>query len=309
MAAAVTFSIQGNLAGVESWTEFAQACERDGFDTLLLPDHPGACAAPFVSLAAAAAVTQRIRLGTNVINGGLWDPLPLAVEVATLDLLSAGRVDLGVGAGHNPFEWSMQGAERPSASARIARMIELTDLTRRLLAGETVSAEGEHFTVREALLTSPRPVQQRMPLRVGGNNPRLLRYAAATADIIDFTGLGRTLADGRDHETRWGVAQIDAQVDLVRRAADAAGRAPEFEVLVQHLEITDDAEAAADALAAEVTGATGQDLLNAPYVLIGTLDELRSEVLEHQKRWGFGRFIVRGASREAAARLLAALRG
>ncbi|MGW0249703.1 TIGR03621 family F420-dependent LLM class oxidoreductase [Nocardia goodfellowii] len=306
---AVTFSIQGNLAGVESWTEFAQACERDGFDTLLLPDHPGACAAPFVTLAAAAAVTQRIRLGTNVINGGLWEPLPLAVEVATLDLLSGGRVDFGVGAGHNPFEWSMQGAERPSASARIARMIELTDLTRSLLAGEKISAEGDYFTLREAELAVPRPVQQRIPLRVGGNNPHLLRYAAATADIIDFTGLGRTLADGRNHETRWGVSQIDDQVDLVRQAAAAAGRAPHFEVLVQHLEITDDAEAAAATLAAEVTGSTAQDLLDAPYVLFGTLDELRAEILRHQKRWGFDNFVVRGAHRAAAARLLAALRG
>ncbi|MEV6276850.1 TIGR03621 family F420-dependent LLM class oxidoreductase [Nocardia sp. NPDC051832] len=309
MTVAVTFSIQGNLAGVESWTEFAQDCERDGFDTLLLPDHPGACAAPFVSLAAAAAVTRRIRLGTNVINGGLWEPLPLAVEAATLDLLSAGRVDLGVGAGHNPFEWSMQGADRPAPAARIARMIELTELTRRLLAGETVSAAGEHFTLREALLDTPRPLQQRIPLRVGGNNPQLLRYAAAHADIIDFTGLGRTLADGRDHETRWGRTQIDQQVDLVRQAADAAGHAPEFEVLVQHLEVTDDAEAAADTLAAEVTGATGQDLLNAPYVLIGTLADLRTEILDHQKRWGFGRFVVRGAHRAEAARLLATLRG
>ncbi|MEV0246679.1 TIGR03621 family F420-dependent LLM class oxidoreductase [Nocardia sp. NPDC050712] len=304
-----TFAIQNTLARVESWTEFVRDCERDGFDTLLVPDHPGACAAPFASLAAAAAVTQRIRLGTNVINGGFWEPLPLAVEAATLDLLSAGRCDLGVGAGHNPFEWSMQGRERPGPGARIARMIELTDLTRRLLAGETLSVAGEHFTLSAAVLDSPRPVQERMPLRVGGNNPRLLRYAAATADIIDFSGLGRTLADGRDHETRWQVAQVDEQVETVRTAAEAAGRAPEFEALVQYLEITDDAEAAAARLAEEVTGATARDLLDAPYVLLGTVAELCAELLGHQKRWGFTKFVIRGAHRAEAARVLAALRG
>ncbi|MEU8897585.1 TIGR03621 family F420-dependent LLM class oxidoreductase [Nocardia sp. NPDC048505] len=309
MVGTVRFSIQENMARPESWPEFARACEQDGFEALLVPDHPGACAEPFATLAAAAAVTERIRLGTNVINGGLWEPLPLAVATATLDLLSAGRFDLGVGAGHNPFEWSMRGAERPAPGARVERMIELTAHTRALLAGETVSAAGGHFTLRDAVLTSPRPVQPRVPLRVGGNNTRLLRYAAAHADIIDFTGLGRTLADGRDHETRWRAAHIDEQVERVRTAVDAAGRRPVFEALVQYLEITDDAEAVAARMAAEVTGATARDLLDAPYVLIGTLDELRAEVLAHRKRWGFASFVIRGAHRAEAARLLAALPG
>ncbi|MFC9895715.1 TIGR03621 family F420-dependent LLM class oxidoreductase [Nocardia sp. NPDC127579] len=301
------FSVQGAVGQVESWTEFARACERDGFEALLVPDHPGACAAPFVSLAAAAAVTERIRLGTNVINGGLWEPVALAVEGATLDLLSGGRFEFGVGAGHNPFEWSMRGAQRPAPGARIERMVELTELTRRLLAGETVTVDGAYFTLRDAVLDSPRPVRDPIPLRVGGNNPRLLRYAGAHADIVDFTGLGRTLPDGRDHETRWRIAHIDEQVEIVRAAADGAGRDPEFEVLVQYLEITDDAEAAAARLAAEITGSTAQDLLAAPYVLIGTVDDLCTELHAHRKRWGFEKFVIRGAHRAGGARLLAAL--
>ncbi|MFI9503013.1 TIGR03621 family F420-dependent LLM class oxidoreductase [Nocardia sp. NPDC052566] len=302
----MTFSITADAVGVGEWTEFARQCERDGFDVLMVPDHPASFAAPFVALAAAAAVTERIRLGTNVVNAGMWEPLLLASEVATLDVLSSGRALFGIGAGHNPAEWLTQGRAYPSAADRVARMIELTEVTRRLLAGETVTFDGTHVQVRDAVLPRPRPVQDPIPLLVGGSGTRVLRYAAATADTVGFSGLGRTLADGRSHETRWRRDQIDAQVELVRSAA--ADRDPAMEVLVQHVEITDDAEAAADRLRADITDASVEDLLAAPYVLIGTVEDLVAEVRDHEKRWGFTRYVVRGPVREQAAALLAALR-
>lgn len=307
MNAPIKFSMTANVIEVGTWPDFARGCEQEGFDALMVPDHPGSFVSPFVALAAAATATETIRLGTNVVNAGMWEPFLLAGEVATLDVVSGGRALFGIGAGHTPAEWTMQGREHPSAAARVDRMVEVTDTTRRLLAGETVTFAGAHVQLRDAVLTRPRPVQEPIPVLVGGNGTRVLRYAAANADIVGFSGLGRTLPDGHNHETRWSRDQIDAHVEIVRDAAQQAGRTPAFEALVQHVEITDDAEAACARFAEGIPTTSVAELLSAPYVLIGTVDELVTELRAHQKRWGFDRFVMRAPARAAGAQLLEAL--
>ena len=106
----IRVSVQGQLENTSRWLELAKAAEAGGLDTLYVADHPTS-PAPFVALAAAATVTERIRLGTCVLNAGRWEPLALASEVATLDVLSDGRTLLGIGAGHTPAEWLMAGVE------------------------------------------------------------------------------------------------------------------------------------------------------------------------------------------------------
>ncbi|WP_084654222.1 TIGR03621 family F420-dependent LLM class oxidoreductase [Nocardia altamirensis] len=303
----IKFSMAADVVAVDTWADFARRCEADGFDALMVPDHPGSFVSPFVALAAAATATATIRLGTNVVNSGMWEPFLLAGEVATLDLVSHGRALFGIGAGHTPAEWTMQGREHPSAAARVDRMVEVTDTTRRLLAGDTVTYTGDHVRLQDAFLAKPRPVQEPIPLLVGGSGNRVLRYAAANADIVGFSGLGRTLPDGHQHETRWRRADVDAQVKLVRATAAQAGRTPAFEALVQHVEITDDAEAACARFAEDIPTTDVAELLAAPYVLIGTVDELVDELRGHQKRWGFDRFIMRAPFRAAGAQLLDAL--
>ncbi|MFG1793733.1 TIGR03621 family F420-dependent LLM class oxidoreductase [Nocardia sp. NPDC049149] len=303
----IKFSMAADVVAVDAWAEFARRCEADGFDALMVPDHPGSFVSPFVALAAAATATETLRLGTNVVNAGMWEPFLLAGEVATLDLVSHGRAVFGIGAGHTPAEWTMQGRAHPSAAARVDRMVEVADTTRRLLAGDTVTYAGEHVRLQDAFLAKPRPVQDPIPLLVGGSGNRVLRYAAANADIVGFSGLGRTLPDGHQHETRWRRADVDAQVELVRAAAAQAGRTPTFEALVQHVEITDDAEAACARFAEDIPTTGVAELLAAPYVLIGTVDELVDELRGHQKRWGFDRFVMRAPFRAAGAQLLAAL--
>lgn len=307
MPTPIKFSMAADVISIGSLPDFARRCEADGFDALMVPDHPGAFAAPFVALAAAATATETIKLGTNVVNAGMWQPFLLAGEVATLDLVSGGRALFGIGAGHTPAEWTMQGREHPSAAARVARMIEVGDTTRQLLAGETVTFAGDHVRLQDAVLDRPRPIQTPIPVLVGGNGDRVLRYAAETADIVGFSGLGRTLSDGHRHETRWSRAEIDAQVAKVHATATANGRTPALEALVQHVEITDDAEAACARLAAEIPTTTAAELLSAPYVLIGTVDELVTELRGHQQRWGFDRFVMRAPARAAGAQLLEAL--
>lgn len=304
----ITLSVQAAPTGPAEWAVLAKRCERAGFAGLTVADHPGTGPAPFVSLAAAATVTSRIRLGSYVANAGVWEPLALASEVATLDVVSAGRAVLGVGAGHTPAEWTMRGHDYPPAILRVERMVELIEVTRRLLAGETVTFHGHHIRTEAARLTEPEATQQPIPLLVGGNGRRVLHYAAQHADIVGLSGLGRTLPDGYRHEVDWATDRVDERIALVQLAADAVGRSPVLEALVQRLEVTDDAAGAATELADQLHGVTAEDLLAAPYVLFGTVDEIVAELSSHQRRWGISRFVVRAAALDAAEQVLARLR-
>jgi len=302
----IDFVLQAIPRNAGSWADLARRAENLGFLGIEVPDHPGSTPAPFVSLATAAAVTERITLGTSVANAGAWEPLALASAVATLDLLSDGRAVLGIGAGHTPAEWLMRGVPYPTAAERITRMIELTDATRRLLAGETVTLHGDHVTLDDAHLTVT-PIQHPVPLLIGGNGPRLLRYAAEHADVIGVSGLGRTLEDGHRHETLWSRSEIDRRIELVHQTAQAAGRSPVIEVMVQQVELTDDAEAAARVLADQVGSLTVEDALDAPFVWMGTAEEIATQIRTYRERWGITRYAVREPAIDAVGQVRAIL--
>jgi probable F420-dependent oxidoreductase len=290
-----TFSLQALPANATEWLDTARRAEAAGFDTLYTADHPGSCASPYVALAAAAAVTSTIKLGAYVGNAGVREPILLASDVATLDVVSGGRSVLGLGAGHTPAEWAAVGRTRPDVTARIDRCIAVADATRRLLAGEEVTVDRPELTVTAARLTEPRPVQERVPLIIGGGNRRLLAWAREHADVIGLSGLGRTLPDGHAHSARWRLDQIDEQVSAL------AGR--QLEALVQHVEITGDAEAAL-ADTARRTGLPVDELRQVPYLLVGTEDEIVASIREHERRWGITRYAVRRPALDALTGVL-----
>ncbi|MDH2410449.1 LLM class flavin-dependent oxidoreductase [Streptomyces chitinivorans] len=292
---------------MSSWTALARRCEAAGFDALLVPDHPGAAASPFVALAAAAPVTERIGLGPYVSNAGVREPLLLASDVATLDVVSGGRARLALGAGHTPAEWTMTGSRRPDVAGRVRRFTAVAEACRTLLAGQEVTLDGPEVYARSARLENPRPVQDRVPFTFGGGNSTLLRWAGGHADVVGLSGLGRTLPDGHSHEVRWRAEDIDRQVELVERGAAGRGSPPAREALVQVVEITDDAESAAHRFA-EPTGCTVRDVLAAPYAWIGTEEEIAASLAEYERRWGITRYVVREPALEDAGRLLARLR-
>ncbi|MEQ1787213.1 MAG: LLM class flavin-dependent oxidoreductase, partial [Acidimicrobiales bacterium] len=267
-----------------------------------LRDDPWHAATP--TLAAAAVVTERIRLGTCVLNAGTWEPMKLACEAATLDVVSGGRAVLGVGAGHTPAEWIATGQPYPSPAERVARMIELVTATQALLAREHVSFRGDSFTLVDATLEDPRPVQGRIPLLIGGNGTRLLRFAAQHADIVGVTGAGRTLADGHRHDVDWSPAALRRITDLVDAASTSTGLRPQLDALVQHVEITDDAQAAAERLTEHVPGASVDDLLGAPFVWLGTVEEIRRNLRSHKAELGIERYTIRGPALRDVRRIL-----
>lgn len=294
MVLVIRVSLQGQLENTpRRWLELAGRVEAAGFDTLYVADHLGTSPAPFVALAAAATFTERIRLGTCVVNAGRWEPLALATEVATLDVLSGGRSVLGIGAGHTPAEWSMAGLEIPRPAARIARLREIVEVVQALLAGQEVSLSGAHVQLKEAVLKVPRPIQDPISLMIGGNGPSLLKFAAGCADIVGVTGLGKTLADGHSHEANWSPDTLDSTFDRIRSAAGSANRTPSIEVLVQYVELTNDAGTRASEIAKVIPGASRSDILASPFVWIGSPEEIVSQLHGFEERWGVTRFVVR----------------
>ncbi|GAA0452383.1 LLM class F420-dependent oxidoreductase [Actinoplanes capillaceus] len=287
-----TFALQAVPEDAASWLALARRTEAAGFDALYSPDHPGSCAAPSVALAAAAAVTERIGLCAYVSNAGVREPIHLAVDAATLDVVSGGRARLGLGAGHTPAEWQAIGRQRPGVNERVDRCLAVAAATRALLAGDTVTVHEAGLDMHEADLAKPRPVQERIPLLLGTANTRMLRWAGEHADIVGLSGLGRTLEDGHRHEPRWLPGQIDHQIEQVTAGSAGRDTPPALEALVQIVAVTDDAEADA-APHAERLGMTVADVLAAPFVLIGTVAEIRAAIERHEKRWGITRYAVR----------------
>ena len=304
-------SVQAAPQDSASWTSLARRLQVNGFDALLVADHPGSGAAPWTALGAAAAVTDSLGLGTYVLNMGVRDPLQVATEAATLNRLAPGRVYLGLGTGHTPDEWSQVGMERPSPAQRVERLDEATAAITGLLAGDTVTFVGRHLRLNRARLqdlptdsTGAPPVR----LTIGGGNRALLSLAAQRADVVALSGLGRTLPDGHRHEVRWTQQALRTQLDLVSERARTAGRSPALEALVQAVDVTDDRERAAALWADRLGIADLQQVLNTPFMLIGTHQQIAGQLRRQAKQWGITRYVVREQAVDDLATVLETLR-
>lgn len=280
----------------------ARRAESIGFDVFLTSDHVGPGDSPMPVLAAAAQATTEIRVGTFVLNADMRNPVQLAWEAATIDRLSGGRFELGLGAGHTPHEYAHTGIELHPPATRKAALSERVEIIRQLLDGGTVDWAGEHHHISGAAID--RSASERLPILVGGNGDALLAHAARHADIIGLQGLGKTQEDGHSHRVKFGTDHLDAQVALLTE--HAGGRDIELNALVQVVTITDDATSAEDAVLSRVEGLTRNDLRAIPYILIGTVEEIVNKLHTCRARWGISYFAVREL--EAFAPVIAACR-
>lgn len=282
----------------------ARRAEQLGFGTFLVADHVGPGRAPLPLLAAVAQATSTIRLGTLVLNADMRNPVQLAWEAVTLDHLSSGRFELGLGAGHTPQEYAATGIAMRAPRQRKAALAEQVEIIRRLVDGETVSRTGDHHQVVDATLD--RSFQDRLPILVGGNGVALLGHAGRHADIVGLQGLGRTHDDGHRHDVRWDPGHLDAQIDQIRHGAGDRFDGIELNALVQHVVITDDADAAIAKVCERVGGLRATDAAAIPYLLIGTHDEIAAKLRRCRDRWGISYFAVREL--EGFAPIIEALR-
>ena len=270
-----------------------QAAEAAGFDVVHTSDHIGGRWAPMTTLAAIGAATTRVRLCPLVINNDFWHPVLLAREVAALDHLTSGRVELGLGAGHSFTEYAAIGLAFDPPKVRKARLGESVEILRRLLGGETVTFTSEHCQLREVRIAPA--LQTHLPIFVGVNGPVALAHAARHADTIGLTMLGRTLEDGQRHEVRWEADRLDRTVEFIATKAEASGRseAPELHALVQSVIVTDDREAAAVKLVDSGWVPSTEIALTTPFLAIGTHAEIADHLRACRDRWGISYYSVR----------------
>jgi len=304
------FGVSMRAAGSRAeWQAKARTVEELGFNVLLVPDHLAAVFPPLTALCTAAEATTRLRFGTFVLNNDFRHPVLVAREVAAIDLLTDGRFELGIGAGHAAEEYEGIGLRYSDGRARAARLAEAVGIIRPLLAGEVVEHTGVHYQVA-AQRVFPTPRQARVPVLVGGNSRAVLRLAAEEADIVGFTGFfTQSGGGGAARLAHFTAAGLDDRLDIVRAAAGERFTALELNVLVQTVVRTDDVVAASTERAGQMPGLSAQQLLESPFLLFGTPRGMADALIARRARFGVSYIVVFERDMETLAPVVALLRG
>ncbi len=292
----------------KAWRDRARLVESLGYQLLYLPDHFGEQLAPIAALMAAADATTTLRVGSLVFDNDYRHPVVLAKEVATMDLLSDGRFDFGLGAGWLAQDYEQSGMPYDSPGVRIERMEEGLKIIKGLLAGGSFSFTGKHYRVTE-LEGYPLPVQKpHPPILIGGGGRRMLTLAAREADIVN---VNFDLREGRVNRrvARSGFAEATAEkLGWIKEAAGDRFEHIELGAWVFMANVTEGREAIAAAIATGF-GAEAPDVLDMPHFLIGTVDELVADLRARRERFGFSFVVVPGDSAEAFAPVVERLSG
>jgi probable F420-dependent oxidoreductase len=291
----------------EAWLEMARKAERDGFAVLSMPDHFTEQFAPLVALSAAAAVTKSIRFSMFVLANDMRHPGMLAKEAATLDVISNGRLELGVGAGWTKTEYDALGVPFDKPSIRIERLGESVKILRGAFTGEPVSFSGKHYRVTE-LSIKTRPVQKRLPILLGGGGPKMLSLAAREADIIGIASDSSKRFSMTAPLGGFALDKVKEQAGWVREAAGARYDSLELNIRILGVEVMADRDAAARKLAAQLN-VPAEDLLDSPFVFLGTLEQIESQMKRMRDVLGVSYYTISQRHAEPLLPLVARITG
>ncbi len=310
------FGVLGERIGTrDALIGTARRAEEMGYATFLLRDHfiapPfGHQLAPFAALATVAAVTETLRIGTLVIANDYRPPVLLAKEAATLDLLSGGRFELGLGTGFLKAEYDQAGIPFDPPGARVDRFAESFTVLKRLFADAPFTFAGEHYALTD-FDSFPKPVQRpHPPILVGAGGKRMLSIAAREADSIGI--LTTSTANGvlsRDPAPRLAAA-VERQLGWVRAAAGDRFDSIELS-LVPNVVIADNYRRATERYieARGWSGVSVEDALAMPSELIGPVDRIVERMQARRERYGFSYYIISADDMEAVAPIVARLAG
>jgi probable F420-dependent oxidoreductase len=291
------------------WQDKARKVEDLGYSTLLVPDHFSAILSTIPAVMSAADATTRLRVGTNVLNNDLRHPVLLAREAATMDLLTDGRLELGLGAGYMRIEYDQAGLRFDRGGVRVERLAESVLIIKGLLGGAEVDFAGQHYRVTGHRI-HPLPVQRpHPPIIIGGNGPRLLALAAREADTVNFTGITFTRGGTMLEMSGWRVAGVDERVGAIREAAGHRFDRLELSAQLQRVIVTERRREAAEELRKRWTQLSVEEILEAPYALIGTVEEMVDALHARRERWGLSYFVTFEPYMEVLAPIIARLTG
>lgn len=290
MAPRLNFSIQlPYKPDLQSWVDTIKKAEDTGFYSISVPDHLGPSLpqlAPLVCLGHAAAVTSRIRLAITVLDNDFRHPVMLAKEAATIDLLSQGRLDLGMGAGWLEEDYTKTGITSWDPNAvRVDRLFESIGLLRKLFTGEAVTHHGDHYTVTD-FVSVPTPVQHPVPIMIGGKGKRMLTFGAKNAQIISLLpgqGFGPT-----------GIAGLEEQLGWIRDAGGFDRKDLMVGLRIPYGEIPFPGETSTDAInrLADFLKITSDEVRSSPFIIAGDVSEIRDQLVHIYETYGLTYFTL-----------------
>lgn len=305
------FGVQLSTAATGAeWVEHARKIESLGYDVATMPDHFGDQLAPVPALQAILDATTTLRASALVFDNDYKHPVVLAKELATMDVLSNGRVEIGLGAGWMISDYEQAGMQYDRPGVRIDRFLEGLHIIKSAMGDGPFSHTGEHYTITE-YNGFPKPVQgPHPPVIIGGGGPRVLTIAAQQADIVGVNGSLHAGVVGPEAIASMTGEVITDKVALVADAAEAAGRLDHIEMNIRafFVSVTDDRAGQVSGMA-QMIGVEEQMIENSPFALIGSPDHLIETIQARREQYGFSYVIVGPDELEAFAPVVAALAG
>ena len=316
------FAVQAFATGSsKEWADTARQAEDLGYTTLFTTDHyfgPGAISdssghrpvdvAPISAMMAAAAVATQLRVGCRVFCVDYHHPVVLAKELATVDLLTDGRLEVGMGAGWVAAEYEGMGVPMDRPGVRIDRLAEYVELLRAHWSGAPIDMDGTYVRVH-GFEGRPLPVQSPgPPIMIGGGAPRVLRTAGRLADIVSLNFNTATGALGSASVASATAERTKEKLDWVREGAGERFADLELEVAAYFVTVTDDPDAATDAMAARF-GIQPEDLASHPHALLGTVDSICDTLEARREEYGISYITIAQRNAEEFGPVVARLAG
>jgi probable F420-dependent oxidoreductase len=291
-----------------TWADTVRELEALGYSTLFVPDHFDEGLGPITAMATAAIVTTTLNVGSLVFDCDYRHPAVLARELASIDVLSEGRLEVGLGAGWKRLDYEWSGIPMDPPKVRVDRMIEHTKIVKALFADGPVTFHGEHYTITD-LVGSPRPHRPGgPPILIGGGQRRVLGFAGQVADIV---GVNASIHSGEidtaaAHDAM--PARIDEKVEWLRVGAGARFDDIEINAWLAAAEITEDTSGVAE-LMGQLFSADPKDVLETPLTLIGSVSECAERLEARRERWGYSYTTIPGDKAHDFAPLVQKLTG
>jgi probable F420-dependent oxidoreductase len=303
------FAVQtSNGRSREDWAEKARKIESLGYSTLFIPDHFTEQLGPIAALMSAADATTTLRVGGLVFDNDYRHPVVFAKEMATIDLLSGGRCEVGIGAGWMKSDYDSSGMPYDRPGVRVERLKEALRIIKGLLGDGPVDFEGQHYRITnyEGL---PKPVQKpHPPILVGGGGKRVLSLAGREADIAGVNFNLEPGAVNRDVLQTGDAATTDEKIRWIRDAAGARFDEIELNVTIFVAIVTDDVQKMADRIA-PAYGMSPEEVLDSPHVLVGSTDQMAETLQRRRERYGFSYVAFSGDNFETLAPVVKQLAG
>jgi probable F420-dependent oxidoreductase len=303
------FGVQLSTAGsADELVASARRIEELGYDSASIPDHFGDQLAPVPALMAILDATTTLRAGGLVFDNDYKHPVVLAKELATIDVLSGGRVDVGVGAGWMRTDYDQSGIPYDPPGMRVDRFAEAITVLKGCFADGAFSFDGAHYTITD-YDGLPAPVQApHPPLLIGGGGRRVLSIAAREADIVGINGTLTAGTVGPEAVATMTAEAVDEKVAIVRAAAGDRWSDIELHIASFALSVSDDRDGELERIA-ELVGVPSSMVAESPFALVGTPDQIATDLVQRRDRWGFSFVSVHAEDVEPFAPVVAALAG